>query len=130
MRVATPSSGAYGFCVSYASAAVKAVEKCEADLLATPNDKERGSYEQLAVSAFFPDKIPAADRELPRFDATFSKRWVTRRAYEYGWNTQLFPSDHSQFEMSHRRPFVERIGKKYQWLALSQLLARLSETSG
>ena len=75
----------------------------------------------------FPDRSPAAGRELPRFDATFSKRWIARRAYEYGWSAQLFPSDRSQIDMSSRRPSVERIGKKYQWLALSELLASSSD---
>ena len=96
-------------------------------MLAALNDEERSSYEHLAVPAFFPDRIPAADRELARFDAAFSKRWVARRAYGYGWSTRLFPNDRSQIEMSCTRPSVERVGKKYQWLALSELLARLSD---
>ena len=115
-----------GFRVSYAAKAVKAVQRCEAALIAALNDKERTSYEKLAIPSFFPDRIPAADQSLPRFDATFSKRWVARRAYEYGWSTRMFSSD-GQIEMSHGRPSVERIGKKYQWLALSELLARLAD---
>lgn len=68
-----------------------------------------------------------ANRDLPPFDVAFAKRWVVRRAYAYGWNAQLFPSDRSSEEMGSQRPLVERIGKKYQWLALSELMARLSD---
>jgi hypothetical protein len=74
------------------------------------------------------DPQPRRDeRELPRFDESFSKRWVTRRAYEYGWSARLFPSDRGRTDMTSLRPIVERVGKKYQWLALSEFLARLSD---
>jgi hypothetical protein len=124
LRVATPSSGELGFRMSYAPEAVEAVERCETESLAILNDEERGTYEQLAVPAFFPDRIPAVDRELPRFDVAFSKRWVARRAYEYGWNAQLFPNDHGQIEMSSRRPSVERIGKNVRQCLGDRRVAR------
>ena len=74
MTVATPRSRSLGFRVSYAAKAIKAVQRSEAKLLAVLNDKERRSYEQLAVPSFFPDRVPGPERDLPRFDAAFSKR--------------------------------------------------------
>jgi hypothetical protein len=109
---------------------VEAVEWCEPELLAVLSEEEREIYEQFALPTFFPDKTSTPGRDLPHFDESFSKRWVTRRAYEFGWNSQRFPSDHGHSGMSSERPQMERIGKKYQWLALSELLARLSTTFG
>jgi hypothetical protein len=78
------------------------------------------------LPVLFPDRIPYQDRRLPQFDAAFAKRWVTKRAYSYGWNDKLFPHDHGDYS-GRERPTVERIGKKYQWLALFELLARLTD---
>ncbi len=61
--------------------------------------------------------------------ATFSKRWVCNRAYELGWNKNLFET----FEKMHAghtsrmAPRIERIGKKYQWIAFYELLAKMSD---
>ena len=66
--------------------------------------------------------------ELPEFDLAALKRWVAKRAYDYGWNDSLFPNDNGRASTYTRnRPLVERIGKKYQWLALNELLCRLSD---
>jgi hypothetical protein len=64
----------------------------------------------------------------PLFGAGPARRWICKRAHDLGWTPELF----GEFErymgspgrMEHR---VERIGKKYQWIALYELLARLSD---
>ncbi len=65
----------------------------------------------------------------PRFDSKNARRWVCKRAHDLGWTPELFGdfernlnSDYSR--MNHR---LERIGKKYQWIALYELLARISD---
>ena len=50
-----------------------------------------------------------------------------KKAYEYGWNKDLFPDDYAQHGVDRVRQRVERIGKKYQWLALSELMARMTD---
>ena len=72
---------------------------------------------------------------LSHSPATFSRkwaqRWVCKRAYEFGWTKELF----FEFEKhcSYGRGWglsgeeTERIGKKYQWIAFHELLARLSD---
>ena len=61
------------------------------------------------------------------FSRKWAQRWVCKRAYELGWKEELF----SDFEKlcSRRRGggSMERVGKKYQWIALHEFLARLSD---
>ncbi len=63
------------------------------------------------------------------FDLSWARRWVCWRAHALGWSEDL----HGEFDqgplvsndrMTHT---VERIGKKYQWLALYELGARLAD---
>jgi hypothetical protein len=61
-------------------------------------------------------------------DVSAARRWVARRAYAIGWTKKLFPKDvDSRDSGSRARPSLERIGKKYQWLALQQLLCSLAD---
>lgn len=66
---------------------------------------------------------------IARFDRAWARRWVCKRAHDLGWAEDL----HGEFDgsrmivtdrMTHT---VERIGKKYQWLALFELRARLAD---
>ena len=53
--------------------------------------------------------------------------WVTRRAYELGWTAELFPHDGHGTSPSRHENDLERIGKKYQRIALDELQARLAD---
>ncbi|MBC7820401.1 MAG: hypothetical protein IAG10_26245 [Planctomycetaceae bacterium] len=61
------------------------------------------------------------------FDARISRRYVVQRALELG----LDPSqpDHSSITSSNTRdrPAIERLGKKYQWIAFYEFLGYLSD---
>lgn len=63
------------------------------------------------------------------FSRKWAQRWVCKRAYQLGWKAELF----EDFERNHarnlgrNRPFIERIGKKYQWIAFYEILSRLSD---
>lgn len=63
------------------------------------------------------------------FNVEFAQKWVTKRAHQFGWNIDL----HGDFDnkvgtgRGRKNKFIERIGKKYQWLALYELVARLSD---
>ncbi|MER2216841.1 NACHT domain-containing protein [Methylobacterium brachiatum] len=64
----------------------------------------------------------------PTYAGMSTRRWVAWRAHELGWTPERFadfdrgvPSDG---RMEHR---IERIGKKYQWIALHELTGRLSD---
>lgn len=63
------------------------------------------------------------------FDVFLAQRWVTKRAHEVGWSSDLFGDFDQRVGTGRGRPnkHVERIGKKYQWLALYELLARMAD---
>jgi len=67
---------------------------------------------------------------LDRFDTGLAQRWLFSRVVKLGWSSKL----HGKFDgsvgygltdRSDHKP--ERIGKKYQWIALHELLARISD---
>lgn len=65
------------------------------------------------------------------FSRKWAQRWVCKRAYDLGWDKELF----SAFERSCSRgrgdgppaSAMERVGKKYQWIGLHEFLAHLSD---
>ncbi|TRO77809.1 hypothetical protein [Trichloromonas acetexigens] len=63
------------------------------------------------------------------FDSQWGRRWICKRAHELGWTENLF----GDFEKFHCRGYdrnnheLERIGKKYQWIAFRELLARMAD---
>lgn len=66
-------------------------------------------------------------RDHAEFNLAWARRWVCLRAHQRGWSQAL----HGDFDdtihndrMSHH---AERIGKKYQWLALYELRARMAD---
>ncbi|MEH7255525.1 hypothetical protein V7111_25790, partial [Neobacillus niacini] len=64
-----------------------------------------------------------------KFSRKWAQRWVCKRAYELGWDSTLF----EDFERMHAKNYdrsasrIERIGKKYQWIAFHELLAMMSD---
>ena len=70
----------------------------------------------------------ASNPELKEFDLKATKLWIAKRSYDYGWTQERFGNDKYQIgSYSRSRPKVERIGKKYQWLALDELLSKLAD---
>lgn len=69
-------------------------------------------------------------RDTPAsFNAMWGRRWICKRAHELGWSAEVF----GDFEKNYCRSYdrnnheLERIGKKYQWIALRELLARMAD---
>jgi len=88
---------------------------------------ERKIFRKEWLSGFNKQYHERNDR--PRFDNDKVGYWVARRAYALGWTEKRFGKDNltSYSDYSRSRPPVERIGKKYQWIARSELLARLAD---
>ncbi len=61
------------------------------------------------------------------FNIAWGRRWICKRAHELGWTSELFGEfDNSRgYDRTDHR--VERVGKKYQWLALRELIARMAD---
>lgn len=70
------------------------------------------------------------DRRPPEFDHATVRRWICARAHTMGWTEELFEEfdEGSQIfreRMGNHR--VERVGKKYQHIALAEVTARLTD---
>lgn len=126
-RINTEPEG--GLKTSYSDKAIELVNQREQEFTDLLDEFELGMYNSLILPVLVPDRFSYEERSLPQFDSQFAKRWVAKRAYELGWNRELFPKDraYSDDQYSRNRPKCERIGKKYQWLAFSELMACLSD---
>ncbi|WP_327321074.1 hypothetical protein OG735_40965 [Streptomyces sp. NBC_01210] len=77
-------------------------------------------------------RVPPADDERlaeTEVDAAWAARWVLARVADLGWSPELFAEfDTTRGRMSGGRQSHkgERIGKKYQWMALHELVERLA----
>ncbi|MFI3622636.1 NACHT domain-containing protein [Vagococcus fluvialis] len=73
--------------------------------------------------------IGVSDR-IAKYNDKWAQNWVINRAYELGWSKELFEDFEKTYCMessvySKNRP--ERVGKKYQWIAYRELLAKLAD---
>jgi len=71
----------------------------------------------------------AHDDPLGEVDAKWAGRWVAWKAITVGWTPDRFAAFEHRRDLHSGRDAhkPERFGKKYQWLALHELLARLSD---
>ena len=62
------------------------------------------------------------------FKPEILQRWILHRALQMGWTKKRFGTFDGRAPMSGRDAYKpERIGKKYQWIALHEFYARLSD---
>jgi len=74
-------------------------------------------------------KNPYRRIDKPRFDLKLAQRWILKRVFDLGWTADRFGnfdrfSADSRGRSAHK---AERIGKKYQWIAYHEFLARLAD---
>ena len=101
----------------YENARLEARERLER--LLTTEEVERLSRE------YFRDGL--GSRNYDSVNVQQCRLWVTKRAYELGWNAELFPNDGHGTGYSRHENDLERIGKKYQRIALDEIQARLAD---
>ena len=85
------------------------------------NEEQREQFRWL-----FEDKY-MGERQAP-FSRKWVQRWVCKKVYEMGWKKELFAyfdDDVSSYGINS--PKIERIGKKYQWIAFHTLMAHLAD---
>lgn len=74
---------------------------------------------------------PPSDYETLRFDETLARRWIIKRVFDLGWTEEKFGAFDASVNRDYRygrdgeKP--ERIGKKYQWIAYHEFLARVAD---
>ncbi len=67
-------------------------------------------------------------REKPaEFNLAWARRWVCKRAHDLGWCETLHGSFDASIHSERNEHTVERIGKKYQWIALYEICAKLAD---
>jgi len=77
--------------------------------------------------------LKTINRKDNRYDNAFDtepiKRWIVKRVFDLGYDCKLHGEyDNSAERYSERSEYkVERIGKKYQWIALFEILAMISD---
>jgi hypothetical protein len=85
-------------------------------------------YEEVVIPY---QSNPLRPRSEDGFDLSLVQRWVLKRVFELGWTVERFGkfdrevNAYHDYGRSEKKP--ERIGKKYQWLAYREFLARLSD---
>lgn len=72
------------------------------------------------------------EHDTPMFDSMTARRWILQRVAELGWTPERFKNHdqslpHGRQSDAIERRRAERIGKKYQWIALRELLGYLSD---
>ena len=101
----------------------EAAAKFEEDLREQVGDRNREYYRWLSGLR---NDGPAS------FSRKWAQRWACKRAYELGWSRELF-FDFERMHCSFGRGIgssneaMERVGKKYQWIAFHEFLAHLSD---
>lgn len=67
------------------------------------------------------------DDHFETFDASAGRRWVAARAAALGWRQGLHEQAERGRSAGRRDHAIERIGKKYQWIAYHELLGHLAD---
>jgi len=95
----------------------------EKEFLAALSDEQRVEFEEIKA---------ARDAPEPRLGLEVIQRYVLWRAFDLGWTIERFgdldwliSSSISNASRDTRKP--ERIGKKYQWIGLHEILAHISD---
>ena len=108
----------------------KARDKAEEAFKATVSSNEWNEFEVRALdyAAFSLFDGRRGGRTLAEFNIGWASRWVIKRAHDFGWTAARFGNWERDLRGSSRTDHeVERVGKKYQWLAINELAARLGD---
>jgi hypothetical protein len=106
----------------------KEMKKAYIDFESSLSEDKKKFFDK-EIKPFLDDRGSIND-PFERFDTSLAQRWIFNRVVQFGWEQKL----HGQFDKyvnynradrSEHKP--ERIGKKYQWIALHELLARISD---
>ncbi len=99
-------------------------------------DFKGSTYPKLVLSAtgddFFTYQLSRGLRDRPDIDVPAAARWVVTEVIRLGYQPRLHaPFDRyvvDKFGMGRSKPaWIERIGKKYQWIALNRLIGIVSD---
>lgn len=93
-------------------------------------DKRKRTFFEQEIEPYLDDRGGVND-PLDRFDTDLGQRWIFNRVVQLGWDPKLhgeFDNNINRYDNSGRSAHKsERIGKKYQWIALFELLAFVAD---
>ena len=82
------------------------------------------------IIPYYLKELPLRNRIYNRFPSVGVRNWLVMRAYELGFNVEIhgeYDSWAKRFTFDHSHDRLDRIGKKYQWIAFYELLGILSD---
>lgn len=106
------------------------------ELIRDVQHRLRGSLGKRKLALFEKEILPyLEDKSLGKdrdwFDLSIAQRWIFKKVLDLGWTEDRFASFERSINQSttHSRGEykAERIGKKYQWIALHEFLSRVSD---
>lgn len=102
-----------------------------AELLNLKNNLSTKVYNKLInnIIPFIEEREKRKSKQYNFFDTEPFKRWIAKRVFDLGYNTELH-GEYDEFadRFEHIRDNkIERIGKKYQWIALHEISAVIAD---
>ncbi len=92
-------------------------------------DEEQFQFFENVINEHLLSKEKLRESTYKAFDSEKIKRWVTKRAYDLGYNAKThghYDASISNFnDRSDNK--IERIGKKYQWIAFYEIVAIVAD---
>lgn len=120
-----------------------AFERINVEFVSPDAEKEKQPTEYELLKDKIESVLPPRQKEYFRwvmglgrshsigsFSRKKAHRWVCKRTIELGWAKELFEefeSYHTSRDAGRSQSRIERIGKKYQWIAFFEFLAHLSD---
>ncbi|MFC6100883.1 AVAST type 2 anti-phage system protein Avs2 [Olivibacter domesticus] len=110
-------------------AAIKIYLKTNNSALKEGLNEEQFKYFKETVIPNVKAKNTGTTANLRSYPSGPIKRWIVRRAHELGYKADLHGSYDRQIDSRRQsRSFkLERIGKKYQWIAFHEIMAKLTD---
>jgi hypothetical protein len=109
----------------------RTISKYERIFLNSLNQNESKIYNNYVVPYLQnPQKYKVEDK---KFNLAFAQLWILKRVFDLGWTEKRFGDFDSSMIFLNNRKYIraankpERIGKKYQWIAYYEFLARVSD---
>lgn len=91
--------------------------------------KRKSAVFQLQIAPYLDSRRQRGDREMA-FDLAAGKRWMVKRVFDLGWTVERFGEFDRMAvyrDAGRATKKAERMGKKYQWLAYHEFLARVAD---
>jgi hypothetical protein len=95
------------------------------------NTKSLGKNKTKTLNEKIIPYLSHTNKDEYKFDLSIAQRWILKKVLDLGWSVQLFGQFDRAFQYHSRSGRsahkAERMGKKYQWIAYHEFLARISD---